>query len=438
VTALSRQEDRACWSFLRDLDLTHRDWMLTALGQLIYSFNQTVSEEAWSWLAINECDACASLLKTKLPCVPARWSMLSTLDNASQIPWASELILIEEDDKRRGVLSDWLITQEFAILDNDKKWLANDEAKRVYVTKTSLKQLVEHLDVMDFRALELWLQQSGKVSGDDLLAWHKLDSSSWMFILYNSRGVIDWSAGFEHIPQTSVFEFLRGLEFPQALIPYIKGATSALVTHGDWLVQFSECAPIFARGIADKDIGDYCFEQWTKHAPLAADIAFSSLWTRFSGSFDDDYLSLYLIQVVDHLSDDALAKLVVPGRDERSEACFKLLMEQAKRNSAAVQLLHRWWHASEKPVDILYAAANSGLCKSDLIGKWAITKLGEAIDKQDNVAWNLVDVLIENRAERSSLLKLGSSLLSSKQLKSPPGIKFIAYASGKINNVSDL
>lgn len=435
---LKRQEDRGAWGFLRDLDGKHRNWMLQAFKEIAYALDQSTAEDAWSWLAINEADACAQLLRTRLPSAAVRWSMLTTLSNDSQIPWACELILVEEDEKRRGVLAEWLIIQDFVILDRDQRWLSSDEAKRVYISKTNLKQLLSNLEYVDFRALELWLQQQKRVNADELLAWYQLDTKTWTYIYNNCQVSVEWESAFSRLPLDSAIQFLRGLEKPGHLISHINSYGEALVTHGEWLVQFPESAVVFARAIEDKSIGDFCFDKWLVHAPLAADMAFSSLWLRFSGSFDDDYLSANISKVLVHLSDDILGKLVVPGRDERSEACFKLLMEQAKRNSAAVQLLQKWWHGSDRPVDILYAAANSGLCKSDLIGKWAVIQLGEAIDQENSIAWNLVDVLIEHKAERSSLLKLGSSLLSSSQLKSPPGMKLIAYASGKINNVSDF
>lgn len=438
VQALNRQDDRAAWGFLRDLDETHNEWRIIALKTLIYDFNQTTSEEAWSWLAEKESDRCAEFIRQRLPPAAARWSMLSLLSESSQIPWASELLIREDDDKRRGVLADWLGNQEFAILSDDDMWLANDEAKRVYVAKSSLKQLVSNLGEIDFRALELWLTQQKQISAQDLLLWHDVDVRAWTYIFNNCNVAIDWEAAFEQLSSVQVFEFLRGLEQPHELISFIKTYDSSLVTHGEWLVQFPQSAKVFAHAIAVKDIGDYCFEKWLIHAPAAADIAFSSLWMRFSGSFDDDYLSSKIIQTLEHLNENKLADLVTPGHDDRSEACFKLLMAEAKNSKAALRLLQNWWQGAQRPVDILYAAAKSGLCTSEIIGRWAIMRLGEAIDQQDSVAWNLVDVLIENKAERSPLLKLGTTLLSSKQQNSPPGMKLMAYATGKINTISDF
>lgn len=438
IAALKITQDQLAWSFLRDLDQSHRTWMLVALSELIYSFKTQTAQEAWSWLALYEADYCASLVSQSLPPSDARWSMLASLKDDTQISWACELLVRENDEKKRGAIADWLLERDFVLQSDDRHWLCSDESKRVYVAKSSTEQLFKILSEIDFRILELWLDRQSQLNEKDLLKWYQLDTRSWTFIFENFSGTIQWKNAFKTLPLEKAFEFLRGLKRPNSLISSITELDEALIVHGEWLSQYSESAPIFARAIRNKSIGDHCFSLWEKHAPCSSELAFSSLWHRFSTSADDDYLADKLLVVAKFLDEKKLVELVIPGSDDRSQACFVFLMKYLENERVAVMLLQKWWESSSCPVDILYAASESGVFKGHHVIQWAITKFAKAIDNEDNSAWNLVDILIQNKADRALLLKLSSMLLSLDQTKSSPGMKFLAYATGRINNVSDF
>tara|TARA_R110000868_G_scaffold248282_11_gene504695 strand:- start:509 stop:4978 length:4470 start_codon:yes stop_codon:yes gene_type:complete len=327
-----------------------------------------------------------------------------------------------------------------AIVELPLPWFNNDLLLQLYCKHSRLDDLIKALSSKDetiiYRALDLWHSYQNDITEAHIKLWHDLGLSFCSKLYQLSKNSCVWNKYLLNIAPDRSLEFMRDqkdISLLHAVLecqwPKLLDSTSSRVHEfGDWLKSTLKAEAILAVTCDHFVYGDYCLNLWFKTDKKYSDIVFNKLVKRFCSSPDYDYLKDQISKVYCLSSKTKLDLSVNLISKDRIAATMRLFVVDLNAPSLATSFLQDIWTVFDFRLEALYAADREGILKNKKLLPWLMIRLSESLTQDDDIAWNIVDLIISNDLEKVAVIKLYQTLIHKEQQDKKPALKLISFA----------